>query len=149
MGIIKDLATCTRNWAEDFIERPENVNHRYGKDLTGMCGIASAHLFIILNNHGITKVQLAANCGHIFLMICGNVLDVTATQFNNKQRTYNRVHWAKHRHMMHEWPFIWKIEETFSSVNGLMDFQDNWPPEQRVLDKFDYNFIKNPLKYLA
>lgn len=77
---VKSAAIEVRDWAE------EN-HHEYGhdKDLCGMCAIASARLFNALADKGINSTiilntESPYGC-HVYLIVDGYVVDVTATQF--------------------------------------------------------------------
>ncbi len=146
MSIVKDLATCTRNWAEDTRDRVHAPS-----DLMGMCAIASAHLHRVLKDVGV-KTTIAANDGHVFLLLRGCVLDVTATQFDgHDDRPYPRVFYRRHKLIQLEnhlrWRSHWDVRYEFSTIEELNRWQRDWSPDQQACGNWDAEFIRDPWKY--
>jgi hypothetical protein len=149
--IVKDLAQCTRNWAEKTRDRvcaPSN--------LMGMCAIASAHLHRVLADAGV-KTVIAANNGHVFLLLNGCVLDITATQFSREvgDDGYPAVFYRRHslilsgctEYRTRLWDSHWHALHKFTTVEELNLWQRNWSSNQQAVHNWDPIFIKNPWMY--
>lgn len=77
--LIRKLANEVRKWAE-HIQKTTDDEYGYDEDLCGLCAIASARLHFRLKQHNIEST-IIHGWAHVFLVIEGVVVDVTATQF--------------------------------------------------------------------
>jgi hypothetical protein len=140
-----ELAQCARNWAEKTHFEQYNA-----KDLCGMCGIASAHLFQILKNAGI-RPMIAANNAHVFLLLDDYVLDITACQFQDYLGEADTVEVLYRKQsdlvgrMGNNSP--WIAHYYFNTVYDFNLWQSDWIDAQRAVMNWDVEFIKNPLAY--
>ena len=75
---IHAIATRTRLWAERLAKR-----WGYCSDLSGMCDVASAKLFLMLKAKGYRPV-LVTNKGHCHVRVKRRIVDITATQFGDE-----------------------------------------------------------------
>lgn len=123
------IATKARKLAERYADR-----HVHLTNLKGVCGVASAHLFKLLDKEGI-KAELAFNQHHVFVLAYGYLIDITATQFDG-QKLYTPIPLEKviveKYNNIERCPTWWKIEATFDSIIGLGKHQQekHWPNNQ-------------------
>lgn len=133
LTIVESLARESRTWAEQFAK---NAVHKgnwdiVAYDLTGMCAIASAHLFTELRNAGI-PCRLWSNRMHCFLTVTDGdveyVVDVTATQFG----AYRRVEIIpQDQTVMMEW-WLGDIEHQTVADLRMYQIRSEWIKGQRV-----------------
>jgi len=100
-------------------------------DLSGMCAIASFYLFRLLKKNGY-KPAFAINEGHAFVVCGGYVVDVTATQFDQKRRVVVRLlsNIDSNKHS------FWQIDEKHYSEAMIQKALSSWPSDQKP------NFVK-------
>lgn len=133
----QQLAEIARDWAEGYAMSYNRQNPGcwgYGRDLDGMCAIASSHLWFLFQDAGFKPTIAHAHCaglgGHVFVVLDDEVWDVTATQFakaiptvvNMPLEVASRSRW------------YWKPERTFASPAELREKQLElgWPDHQTV-----------------
>ena len=83
---LKKVATQVRQAFEN-ISRQE---YPYLKEhsLSGYCCRASAQLFLAAKRHGIEGVKIVVGHGHVYNVYQGHIVDITATQFGEKDPVY-------------------------------------------------------------
>lgn len=129
---ILEAANETRAWAE---KRPIFSND---KTLAGLCAISTVHLFRRLSDIGIKSEIHFGDC-HVFLVVDGIVVDVTATQFADEDPAFwpNRIFVKPHEevkslrigHAM--FPLMpWKTMNVYTNVNDLLVMIQGWPTNQ-------------------
>ena len=111
-------------------------------DLSGMCAIASAKLWNDLSSIGI-KSEIHYGDSHVFLVLNGLIVDVTATQFKDgkfhpdeifisplKAAARIKVKIGKEKIRP------WNTETIYSSVKELYEDLKDWPEEQSIPKEF-------------
>ncbi len=115
---LRDVGKLVRERAERLQqERPE----RFPADLAGLCMVASAWSFLTLSGLGLKPKfavakpswRIYGNSEHVFVVVDGLLLDVTATQFGMPAKVCVRPVGAKRT------PSYWKIVATADSLEDL------------------------------
>jgi hypothetical protein len=78
---VRKMAWSVRRKAESYARANGIDSH----DLDGMCGISSVALILTLRENGISAT-LHGRRNHWWVEIADSIIDITATQFGNKQR---------------------------------------------------------------
>jgi hypothetical protein len=135
----QQLAEIARHWAERYAARYNTINggplwEIYGDDLSGMCAIASAHLWFLFQDAGFKpqighahKPHIGA---HIFVILDGEMWDITATQF--AQSIPKVVQMPLEAAAKARW--YWKPSTIFNTPADLRREQVSlgWPDHQTV-----------------
>jgi len=130
MKQIKNIAISVRDWAETYAQE----NNKFPSDLEGMCAICSVKIFNQLKEFGYSPVlcmsyytESQRDGAHVFIIVNGLLVDVTATQFSLKhQKVIVREKLKKED----EW--YWSKFHKFRTSNGLIKKQhkDGWSMHQ-------------------
>lgn len=133
------LAQQTRTWLEsgEMAERSEMYN--VSASMRGYCGIASGYLSHLLSKEGISH-RIAIYHGydyeHIFVVVGGYIVDVTATQFNEPgsylPRTLRRVEIVRHEKTSRDIYHFWTEHERILSLKQLAAITRSWSDDQRL-----------------
>lgn len=105
----------------------ENIAEKEGwpRDLEGLCARASAVLFDLLKDNNFEpEIGLSATRPHVFVMVDGYIVDVTATQYRRKKKVFIIK--------TEDAPEMYFPEMTFKSVEELKDYQEfvGWMEDQ-------------------
>lgn len=103
------------------------IREGFPKDLCGLCARASAVLFDLLKDKNYEpEIGLSSTRPHVFVMVDGYVVDVTATQYRRKKKVF--IVKAE------EAPDMYYPEVTFKSVEELRSYQEfvQWQEDQIV-----------------
>ncbi len=125
-NIVK-VARRTRRWAMRNRDKFD-----IWSDLGGMCAIASAKLFRNLQAEGIPAelhVAVARDyCAHVYVVVNGHIVDITATQFSEKHSAVLITERSKETRS--KW--WWQSTHKFQTVEALVAYQlkAGWPTEQ-------------------
>lgn len=121
MSLVSRIANETRIWAE---RTNEKLDDPFDSNLTGMCAIAAARLFLNLQKEKI-DARIVANNLHCFVTCDDIVVDVTASQFGYSDVTVIKRDIAEK--IDH-----WKTVHVFEDVDALVKWQldSRWPPNQ-------------------
>ena len=97
---------------------------RWGRDLGGMCGIASVMLHKELLESGIAT-DIVCNSWHAFLEYQDYIIDITATQFDVPKAVFIKKRAKKEGE-------YWKCERRFQNWEDFVIHQKEvgWPEEQ-------------------
>ena len=118
-------------WAkhEAALQHTKNNFFVCSDELTGMCAVSAARLYIVLKKEGFKKVQiamaLANDEGHAFVQYAGYILDPSAMQFGAPGPLVMAL---KHD----EIPWYYDANHYFGSVHAFSEFLDDvrWSPVQ-------------------
>lgn len=117
MNLVEYVAHQTRKWAE------KHKPHEVAGHLGGMCGIASAELFLRLKRRGIKSVIVMNKWGnHVFLRANGIIYDVTATQFGKYPEVFITLEAPSD---------TWTEGTRYKSVESFIKAQSHWPAHQQ------------------
>ena len=104
------IARSVRQWAEDLAKTTEE----YPDSLGGLCAIASAELFNRLKGAGFDNTLIAYTDKHVYVVLDGYVIDVTATQFGNYPKVFiETVSYAR------DCGIWWNATDFYESVDNL------------------------------
>ena len=110
---IHAIATRTRLWAERLAKR-----WGYHSDLSGMCDVASAKLFLMLKAKGYRPV-LVTSTGHCHVRVKRRIVDITATQFGDEFKKVEIRPLAEAKDNLPYHGCIWKASTTHRSITSL------------------------------
>lgn len=121
---IKTISTSARSWAEAYAKVK-----KFPDDLNGLCAIASAKLFEMLDREPGLTPSIAiwhdnkSHGVHCFLICNQYLVDITATQFGNfsKVEVINLLNVDKKRF------YFWNYDTVIKSVDDLMMYQEHTP----------------------
>lgn len=121
---IKIIAESARIWAQAYAKVK-----KFPEDLNGMCAIASAKLFemldreIGLNPSIVVWHDSKSNGVHCFVICNQYLVDITATQFGNFSNVeiVNTLNIDKKRF------YFWNYDTVLKSVDDLMLYQQHTP----------------------
>ena len=123
-----ETAALARLWAE---ERASRLDDSDPDDLSCYCAIASVKLSMLLTAAAIKhRIAMADDlCGsHVFVLVDGWIVDVTATQFGVDDKIFVKHERAPDLRWFH------KITRTFGDVHSLVLWQlkKGWPKDQMI-----------------
>ncbi|MGW8177497.1 MAG: hypothetical protein ACWGQW_01705 [bacterium] len=127
MERLKKVAEQVRKAYEE-IAATENRN----KNLCGYCCRASSQLLLAAQRHGIDGVEIVVGSGHVYNLYKGQIVDVTATQFD----VPDRVHMTPFNQPSGPWTVSSGPHKTLQE----MQLKSGWNP-------FPSNDIPTVLKY--
>ena len=127
------IAASCRTWAEEFANEAE----LFSSDLNGLCGIASAKVFLELKAKGykpVIHLHAGDDCAHCFVVVEDYIVDVTATQFWGHKDVKVVV---LHEKEAVEFEY-YTTSKTFTTVKALRKHQEStqWPSEQIAYDEY-------------
>lgn len=110
---VTKIATEARQWAEEIASTKISRNNRCFErpsSLGSMCGVASAHLALLLLRAGQECTLCEGDC-HMFVVWNDHMIDITATQF---EMGYAKVYVQKvSKRPSQQW---WKIQESWKLI---------------------------------
>jgi hypothetical protein len=128
---IRAIAKEARRWVERICELDRKSKDReFSRDCCGTCGIASAHLFTLLEKAGM-KAEIAEGTWHAFVVCEDLLIDVTATQFRDTEHKYPPVV-IKKLSDVKQTQYWWVIKREHENIRSFAYSQRNWPRKQRV-----------------
>ena len=104
---------------------------------TGMCGVATAILFLKLKKLGFNS-EICGNDNHIFLEFNDYLIDVTADQFNKFPKIYGRINKKIVITKKRIKKSYLKVDYRFKSLDELYLLQDYWLEQHRVKTYLNY-----------
>ena len=128
MSDIISIARLGRRWA-----MRNRLRYGFGRELAGMCAIASFRLSEYLETHGI-KHELVMTYTHVWVQVNGYALDITATQFGYSPIVYMPI--AQYWKMIANPAKIDKgTARTYADRATLLAYmkQKGWAPSQLPL----------------
>ena len=137
--LVIDLAKKTRYWSEKYAKK-----NGFKSCLAGMCGIASCVLHQKMLKHGITDVKICCNSFHCFLTYDNYIIDITATQFQEKEKVFIKPI-KDFFDTQYYLSFNWDIHQTFDNYQEFRLYQEStgWPRKQLAfsLDEYQEEFF--------
>jgi hypothetical protein len=123
------IARAVREWAEERAAQFGDSDPQ----LSCYCAIASAKMSLMLNEAGIKHrigYAYAPIGGHMFILIDGWIVDVTATQFGEDEKIL-----VRHTHAT-RLPWYHRVKQTFMSAQTMLRWQERnrWPEEQMMIE---------------
>jgi hypothetical protein len=105
-------------------------------DLNGWCAICSYHIFKKLRKLGKKPYFVIVADGHCFVLLKGKAIDVTATQFNEKEQ----VIVDKLENLQGPYKWYWSKEsmKKITTIKEIKKELEGWPKEQ---NPFYVNFV--------
>jgi hypothetical protein len=127
---IVHIAQNARKWAD----RARHVReyNEFPNDLECFCAIAATHLFLLLKKAKL-KPCICANDEHVFVKCSGYIIDVTASQFGEKDVCVRK---DNGQYQSGERQNHWFCVTSHTSVKAFMKSQSlrksTWPHEQKA-----------------
>jgi hypothetical protein len=117
-------------------------------NLCGLCLRSSVQLFLAAQYFGI-NIQVIGGDGHCYTMCDGHIIDVTATQFGEKERVLvvppNRV---SEYHKCKRWRKD-KICESICDIYGIWDESKTFDPDRLIVWKYIEPLMKEGMLWFG
>lgn len=117
---ITAIARRVRTWAERLQARLCTWND----SLEGMCGICAYEIFKRARRVGI-HCRVVISDDHAFVIYCGQIIDVTATQFSDCREKYPKVVVRPFTDKGSASP--WDSTRSYSTIKAIRKVMKRWP----------------------
>ncbi len=114
----------------------QNKNGMFPYDLCGLCAISSVELFIALRKAGF-RIQVVKADGHAYVTWKNYIIDITATQFGQKNRVcIIPIQYARQKEKNYWW---WKKGRASGNLTEIRRIFRSWQGQQNPFNTQFWN----------
>lgn len=143
---VRTIAWDARRWVEKICAIDKKREYReFYNGCGGACGVASAHLYTMLDKAGI-PAQIVESVDHAFVLCDDMIIDITATQFCDTEVNFPAV-CIMEKSAVKERQYWWKVKRVHKSLRSFAISQRIWPKRQRA--SYWRRFLGKPSKEIV